>query len=312
MQPARSLSLPSFRKPRAVRPGDTIAVIAPAGPFDRSVLEAGIAKIGDRYRVRYDEGILFRQRYLAGDDNRRFVELTDALVDPEVKAVLCARGGYGVMRLLPKLTDWNGARLVNKPVVGFSDITALHAWLQSNGLACLHGPMVGQLGRLPLVSAQRLFSVLESTSPAEPLEGTETFVGGTAEGVLLGGNLSVFTHLLGTPYLPPLDDAVLMFEDIGEQPYRIDRMWTHLELAGVFSKVRGIVLGQFTQCEPRDGSFASTDVLRDLATATGLPCAFGFPFGHSDEINQAIPLGVRVKLDADAKRLTFLESFATI
>ena len=296
-----------FRKPRAVRPGDTVAIVAPAGPFDKAALEAGLAIISERYRVRYDEHIHSRVRYLAGDDNRRFAELTTALTSPDIKAVFCARGGYGAMRLLPRLASWAAEeRIPAKPLVGFSDITALHQWLQSNGIASIHAPVLTQLGRVPADSPKRLFGLLESTGPAAPLVGAETYVSGTVEGPLLGGNLSVFTRLLGTPFMPPLDGAILLLEDLSEQPYRLDRMWTHLELAGVFRKIRGIVLGQFIGCEPRDGGFTAAEVLRDLAAATGVPCASGFPIGHGD-INEPVPLGVRVRLEADEARITFLE-----
>jgi muramoyltetrapeptide carboxypeptidase len=309
MQPLPSLRPPlsSFRKPHALRPGDTVAVVAPASSFERAALEKGITVLGERYRVRYDERIYSRTRYLAGDDERRLAELLAAWSDPQVKAIFCARGGYGAMRLLPKLAAWAGAgRLPAKPLVGFSDITALHQWLQSNGLVSLHGPVLTQLGRLPAENPQRLFSLLESTLPAEPLLGTHTYVGGVAEGPLLGGNLSVFTRLLGTPFMPPLDGAILLLEDVSEQPYRLDRMWTHLELAGVFRKLNGVVLGQFIGCEPRDGGYTAAAVLCELAAATGLPCAAGFPIGHGD-INEPVPLGARVRLEADERRLTFLE-----
>jgi muramoyltetrapeptide carboxypeptidase len=298
----------SFRKLSAVRPGDAVAVVAPAGPFDKTALEPGLAVIGGRYQVRFDERIYSRKRYLAGDDERRFTELTTALADPAIKAVFCARGGYGAMRLLPRLASWASEHsLPAKPLIGFSDITALHQWLQSNGIASIHAPVLTQLGRVPAESPQRLFSLLESTAPAEPLIGSATYVGGTVEGPLLGGNLSVFTRLLGTPFMPPLDGGILLLEDLSEQPYRLDRMWTHLELAGVFRKIRGIALGQFIGCEPRDGGFTAAEALRDLAAATGVPCASGFPIGHAD-VNEAVPLGVRVRLEADVARLTFLEA----
>jgi muramoyltetrapeptide carboxypeptidase len=298
----------SFRKLSAVRPGDAVAVVAPAGPFDKTALESGLAVIGGRYPVRFDERIYSRKRYLAGDDERRFTELTTALADPAIKAVFCARGGYGAMRLLPRLASWASEHsLPAKPLIGFSDITALHQWLQSNGIASIHAPVLTQLGRVPAESRQRLFSLLESTAPAEPLIGNATYVGGTVEGPLLGGNLSVFTRLLGTPFMPPLDGGILLLEDLSEQPYRLDRMWTHLELAGVFRRIRGIALGQFLGCEPREGGFTAAEVLRDLAAATGVPCASGFPIGHAD-VNEAVPLGVRVRLEADVARLTFLEA----
>lgn len=294
-----------FAKPPAVRPGDTVAIIAPSGPFDRESFEAGLAPLERRYRLQYDGRVFERYRYLAGKDSSRFQELLAALDDPQVKAVFCARGGYGAMRLLPRLADVGLPRAL-KPVIGFSDVTALHLWLQHQGTVSIHGPVITQLGHQKEATLGRLFALLESTSAAAPLSGTDTYVGGTVEGPLLGGNLAVVSRLLGTPYVPPLEGAVLLLEDVGERPYRLDRMWTHLALAGVFRKVRGIVLGSFSGCEERDADYTSADVLRSLAEETGLPCAAGFPIGHGD-INEAVPLGVRVRLDANARRLTFLE-----
>jgi muramoyltetrapeptide carboxypeptidase len=295
----------TFAPPPALRARDRVAVIAPASPFDRASFEAGVALINARYRAEYGPGVFERQRYLAGDDTRRLRELTAALADPDVRAVFCARGGYGATRLLSRLA---AAPVPGPPkvLVGFSDITALHLWLQSHGRISIHGPVLTKLGRLPAESRERLFAMIESASPPAPLRGTETHVGGVAEGPLLGGNLSVFTRLLGTPFMPPLEGAVLLLEDQGERPYRLDRMWTHLELAGAFRRVRGIALGSFTACEEKDASYTSVEVLRDLALATGLPCAGGFPVGHG-EVNEPLPLGARVRLDADRRTLTFLE-----
>jgi muramoyltetrapeptide carboxypeptidase len=200
-----------------------------------------------------------------------------------------------------------GQPVTAQPIIGFSDITALHQWRQTQGFVSIHGPVLTQLGRLGRPTSERLFSLLESDAPAKPLQGTAAFVEGIAEGPLLGGNLSVFTRLLGTAFMPSLEGAILLLEDVGERPYRLDRMWTHLELAGVFRKVRGIVLGSFTHCEERDANYRSEDVLRELAVATGLPCATGFPIGHGD-INEPVPLGVRVHLDATTAQLSFLDS----
>src|SRR5262249_31545829 len=154
-----------------------------------------------------------------------------------------ARGGYGAMRLLAKLRiEGVAPRLL----VGFSDITALHAALQAAGWVSIHGPVVLQLRSQPPAVVERLLALLESaTTPAPPLAGPPR-AGGVAGGPLLGGNLSVPARLLGTPYLPDLEGAVLLLEDVGERPYRLDRMWTHLALAGVFDRVRGIALGEFT------------------------------------------------------------------
>lgn len=297
-------SPPRYRPFPALRPGDPVSVVAPASGFDLAAFEAGIEVIARRYEVHYDPGILARQRYLAGSDARRLGELWRALADTGVRAVFCARGGYGVMRLLAGLEDMP---LRVKPVIGFSDITALHQLLQRQGLVSVHGPVLTQLSRLEPDTPARLFELLESEGPAAALTGTDTYVDGTAEGPLLGGNLAVLTRLVGTPFLAPLEGAVLLLEDVGERPYQLDRMWTHLELAGVFRRVRGIVLGAFTQCEEKDAEYSSADVLRELAAATGLPCAAGFPIGHGAQ-NQPVPLGVRVRLDAGERHLTFLES----
>ena len=296
----------TFQPPAALRPQDRVAVIAPASAFERGPFDAGLALLDARYRTEYGNGLFERRRYLAGSDDRRLAELHAALTDPGIRAVFCARGGYGATRLLRQLAASAPAG-APKPLIGFSDITALHLWLQAHGRISIHGPVLTQLPRLSAATCTRLFDLLESVRPAPPLAGTATYVGGVAEGPLLGGNLSVFTRLLGTPYLPALDGAILLLEDQGERPYRLDRMWTHLQLAGVFERVRGIVLGSFTACEERGADYTSDEVLRELATSTGLPCAAGLPIGHGD-VNEPVPLGVRVRLDADAARLTFLEA----
>jgi len=305
-------STPGSRSPAAryqpfpaLKPGDRVAVIAPASGFERSAFESGLALIGERYRTEHGPGIFERHRYLAGSDERRLQELRSALADPGIRAVFCARGGYGATRLLKRLGP-DAPPGAPKALVGFSDITALHLWLQAHGRRSIHGPVLTQLGRLSAPTAERLFALLESARPAAPLEGTDTYVGGVAEGTLLGGNLSVFSRLMSTAFMPSLEGAILLLEDQGERPYRLDRMWTHLELAGVFARVRGIALGSFTACEEPEAAYSSADLLRELAVATGLPCAAGFPIGHG-EVNEPVPLGVRVRLDADARRLIFLE-----
>lgn len=261
-----------------------------------------MAALSARYQVRYERGLFARHRYLAGEDSRRLHELCSAFEDPAVRAVFCARGGYGTMRLLSRLRPL----ATPKPLVGFSDITALHQWLQRSGHVSIHGPVIAQLGRQGDAVHERLFRMLEAETPVEPLVALQTCVPGRIEGPLLGGNLSVFTRLLGTPFMPALDGCILLLEDVSERPYRLDRMWTHLQLAGVFEKVKGIVLGSFTDCDERDAAYDGAEVLRELAVRSGLPCAAGFPIGHG-EINQPVALGARVRLDAGARTLTFLE-----
>src|SRR5262245_38730233 len=233
-----------FLRPRPLMPGDRVAVVAPAGPLDRESLDAGLRILAGRYGVAWDPSLLSRARYLAGDDGRRGDELAAALADPSVDGVVAARGGYGSMRILSRVwPSVNGGPPISgsaKALVGFSDITALHAALQAARRVSIHGPVVTQLGTQPSNVVARLFQILEDgTGPPAPLAGTPV-VGGIAEGPLLGGNLSIVTRLLGTPWLPNLTGAVLLLEDVGERPYRIDRMWTHLRLAGVLDRVVGL------------------------------------------------------------------------
>jgi len=291
-------------KPPPLRRKDKVRIVAPAGPFEREGFERGLAVLSQRYQPVFEPGLFSRHRYLAGDDARRLGEFSEAFRDPDARAVFCVRGGYGTMRLLQPLR-LDG--LPPKALVGFSDVTALHALWQAHGRVSFHGPMLTQLGKQPQPAVERLFQVLESTEPAPPLSGGQTLVPGVVEGPFVGGNLSVFTRLLGTPYLPTLEGALLLLEDVGERPYRLDRMWQHLALAGVFQKVCGLVLGDFTLCEEKDAGYSSLEVLQTLAQETGLPCASGFQVGHG-EVNFTVPLGVRARLDAGQGRVTFLEA----
>jgi muramoyltetrapeptide carboxypeptidase len=292
-----------FLRPAALAASDIVQLVAPSGNFDRESFDRGLAVLSSRYTPRFNDVIFERFHYLAGTDERRLADLLHAYRSPDVRAIFCARGGYGATRILPSL---HLGELPHKLLVGFSDITALHLAHQSVGRITIHAPVVTQLGRQPGDVVQRLWEVLEGNEPIRPLTGTECYVDGFAEGPLIGGNLSVLTRLLGTPYLPDLAGAVLLLEDVDEQAYRLDRMWTHLRLAGVFERVRGIVLGDFVLSGERRDNYEPADVLRDLARETGLPCAAGFPIGHS-AVNQPVPLGVRVRLDAAAARLEFLE-----
>jgi muramoyltetrapeptide carboxypeptidase len=288
-------------RPAALRQGDPVSIIAPSGPFERESFERGLARLSARYRPVFDEALFSRERYLAGSDARRAEELNLALSRPDTRAVFCARGGYGAMRLLSRMTL--GA--AHKPLIGFSDATALHAALQAAGRASVHGPVITQLGSLDQAIAEDLFAQLENPSARVCLEG-KPLVSGTVEGLVIGGNLSVLTRLLGTPYLPPLEGALLFFEDVGERPYRLDRMWHHLLLSGALARVAGIALGGFEGCSEPEGSWTAEDVLFELARALGKPCVASLPVGHG-RANRAFPLGARARLDGEKGSLIFLE-----
>lgn len=283
----------------ALRRGDAVAVVAPSGPFDRPTFEQGVAVLARRYEPRFTDRVFAKVRYLAGPDADRLAELQQAFDAPGLSAVFQARGGYGAARLLPR---FHGRA---RAFTGFSDGTALHAALQAQGLRSVHGPVLTQLGKQPEEVIERLFALLEGR-PTAPLAATQTLVEGVAEGPLVGGNLSVLSRLLGTPWMPPVRGAVLLLEDVGERPYRLDRLWTHLAQAGALEGVAGIALGDFTDCDEKDQSLTAAEVLRSLAQETGLPCAAGFAIGHG-AVNQPVVLGARVRLDATHRSLTALE-----
>lgn len=271
--------------------------MAPSGPFDRPTFERGLALVAARYRATFDERLFATHRYLAGTDDARLAQLQAALDDAEVRAIFAARGGYGAMRLLPRLRF-----TTPKHLVGFSDVTALHLAAQRHGWQSLHAPVLTQLGKQPADVVARVFAALEGRA-LPPLHGTRTVVPGVAEGPLLGGNLSVLSRLIGTPCLPDLRGALLLVEDVGERPYRLDRMWTHLRLAGLLDGLAGVVVGDFTGCEEKDVDYSSATILDEEAKALGLPCAAGFRIGHGD-VNEPVVLGARYRLDAAARTLT--------
>jgi muramoyltetrapeptide carboxypeptidase len=285
--------------------GDTVAVVAPAGVVDRSGLEQGVRVLQTfGYRVQVAPQVYRRSHYFAGVDAARAESLKAALADPDVRAVFLARGGYGSARLLPYLDGALGT-LEPKIVVGYSDTTALLAWLTGRyHWVTFHGPMVAtDLPNLPATDARALREVLEGRSlPVFRLG--RPVVSGRAEGRLLGGNLSTLVSLLGTPYaleIPP--GAILFVEDRNERPYRIDRMLTQLRLAGVLERIGGLVLGEMPECG--DGRELRR-ILRDLAQDRSFPVVGGLRSGHGRG-KRTLPLGACVRLDTDRRVLEVAE-----
>jgi muramoyltetrapeptide carboxypeptidase len=294
--------------PPRLQPGDAVSIVAPSGPFDRAAFDKGLAVLRSfDLRPLFDERLFGKQRYLAGPDSQRLELLEAAIADPISKAIWCARGGYGAMRLLPQLKL---RALIERPklFVGFSDATALHAAWNARGLRTLHAPVLTQLGNQPIQVLDRLRGLLFSPEPPPLLHAApaSTFIPGRARGLLLGGNLSILSRLVGTPFLPSLSGAVLFFEDVGERPYRLDRLWTHLALAHAFDGVRGIAVGELTHCEEKEADYKALDVVGDLCRSLGVPAAGGFQVGHGD-VNEPLPLGAEVELDAERGTLAFLE-----
>jgi muramoyltetrapeptide carboxypeptidase len=304
--------------PGPLRRGDVVRVIAPASPFDPAMLERGLSVLRDRLGLvpRHRPDLGARNGYLAGDDARRLDEWREAVDDPEARAIFCARGGYGAMRLLPQV-DPAPLLAAPKVLVGFSDVTALHAVLNRAGLATVHGPVLTQLGRAPAGAVAHLAALLtQAPSPGEDgaaelgigLSGTATVRPGRVEGPVLGGSLTLLSHLCGTPYLPSFAGAILLLEDVDERPYRLDRYLTQLDLSGAVQGLAGVALGQFTNCDGQ--GVVGAAVVRGWAAALGVPVIEGLPVGHEDA-NYAVPLGAQATLVAPGPgepgppRLTF-------
>lgn len=254
---------------------------------------AGADWLSERYEVVHRPDIFDRRGYFAGDDDRRLGELLEALADPAVDALICARGGYGTTRLLPGI-DLAAVRDANKTLVGFSDITALHAiWAQA-GVRSIHAPMVAALGKADARIRELWIDALECPDKTRrwnlcPL------VEGEASGLLAGGNLAVLGALLGTPYQPDFTGRILFLEDVGERPYRIDRVLTSLRQAGAFDGLAGLVLGSFTEGDPGADGVTVEEVFADHFLGASFPVVTGFPAGHIDE-NEPVPLGARAIL----------------
>ncbi len=288
--------------PPPVRPGDTIGVAAPASPFDREAFDRGVAAIAARgFRVRVPESVFAARGFLAGPDRQRADAFNALTADPDVRAILCARGGYGSMRILP-LVDFGPLRRHPKYVVGFSDITfLLNAIYERCGLAALHGPLVTTLEDSDNGAA--LFSALTGGPPPVIESGAEAPIrGGVGRGPVVGGNLTCFCHLLGTPWQVRLAGRILLLEDRGEEPYRVDRMLTHLKLAGGFERLAGVAIGGFDDRGELDA--AMREVFEDAFRGLGFPVVAGFPVGHGP-CNRTVPIGRQAVLDGHEMTLRF-------
>ena len=295
-----------FPPSRPVSAGAKLALIAPAGRFEREAFDAGVAWLRERYEVTFDEGIYSETGYFAGDDNRRLQELITALTDPSVVAIVCARGGYGATRLLPNL-DVELVSSVNKTLVGFSDVTALHSLWARAGVRSIHAPMVAAIGNASGEVQDKWIAALENTgeSPEKlyPLNPISNPAVASVKGRLFGGNLAVLGALNGTPFVPPLDDGGILFlEDVGERPYRIDRMLNTLGQAGWFKSLDGVVLGSFSEGDPGPDGVSVEDVFRDHFGDLEIPVLHGLSAGHISE-NEPLTFGAEARIDGSTLSL---------
>jgi len=297
---------PALERPAALRPGATVRIVAPAGPVEREQLEAGLEWLRKaQLKPVYDDGVFSRQGFLAGPDERRLGEFQRALADDDARAIWIARGGYGAARLLPDLTI-GAVQRHPKWLVGFSDVTALHALWRRAGLCSIHGANVSTIADWSVPACEALLDCL--------FDGRETALQGRGgvgdapvEGAVAGGNLRVLAALVGTPYFPDLTDCILLVEDVNEAPYKIDRLLVQLRQSGVLDGVRGFAVGQLTGCEDRSGhadAQGPEEVFKEHAVRLERPMVFGLPIGH-DPNSQAALLGAHAILDPTAASLHY-------
>ena len=298
-------------KPPALRPGDTVGVVATSATVEREYLERGVGVLTSLgYRVKVSNHALDRTGIFAGTDHDRAREINAFFADPAVKAIFGARGGYGCGRMLP-LIDFDAIARAPKIFLGFSDATfLLNALVERAATAAFHGPMVAMdfANGLTLRSLEHLTRLLSGETRHFELEAREVLRPGIAEGELVGGCLSVVVATLGTHFAPRFDGRILFLEDTGEKAYRIDRMLVQLKQAGVFDRVAGIVFGAI---RPVEGSAQERTRIAEFVAeqTTGLSCPvlFGIEAGHGTE-NLTLPLGLRAKIDSSRRRLIFSES----
>lgn len=302
-------------RPPRLREGARVSLVAPAGPLAEGAVERAIERVRSwGWEPLLGEHAHGRTGFLAGDDEARAADFNAALRDPSNDAIWCLRGGYGTMRILDAL-DWGALAARPRPVIGFSDNTAIHLAIQRLGAVSFHGPHPATVDCNDF-SRDTLLRVLSDDAPAGVLpfpagseRRAETLTPGVAEGPLVGGNLSLVAATLGTPYAIRAEGALLFLEEVGESSYRLDRLFTQLRLAGVLDRVAGIVIGAFTEAPDADNPLMPTpaEILRERLAGLGVPIAIGFPFGHVED-NWTLPLGVRARLDAHAGTLELLQA----
>ncbi|MBI4887113.1 MAG: LD-carboxypeptidase [Acidobacteria bacterium] len=288
-------------KPRAVRPGDRIAVVSPASPFHREELDLGIAELRRLgYEPVYDDSIFERAMFTSGPASIRAAAFMRAWKDPDVAALMAVRGGYGSVQLLPAFDAWPPEQ-APKLFIGYSDNTSLLSWLTcQRGVTALHGPMLDRrLARGPDGYDRRsLVGLLQGEGAGLDFapDGLVTIRRGEAAGLLFGGTLTQLVGSLGTPFaFDPPDDCVLFLEDVNERPYRIDRMLTQLGQSGIPARARALVFGEMRGCEGKEGATV-LDVIREWTAGFAGPVLLGFPSGHTTGPCWTLPLGVRVRV----------------
>lgn len=314
--------------PHALREGSTVGIVAPASGVSRHEIDDGVATLKSwGCKVELGRVISRGNGYLAATDEARATEFMEFIERPDIDAVICARGGYGVMRILPML-DFERIRRNPKIIVGYSDITALvNAVYSKSRVVAFHGPVASST--FNTFTKDYFYNTLFTDTPLGEISDSQEFDsidfsesrlkvlnGGVCQGRLVGGNLTLVISTLGTPYEIDTTDAILFLEEISEEPYKIDRMLTQLWLAGKLQKCAGIALGRFKDCERLRNpdfkvSFSLEQVLRERIASLGIPAVYGLPIGHIKS-KMTVPIGTMASLDADNGKLSIIEPSVTL
>ncbi|WP_273446642.1 S66 peptidase family protein [Neolewinella agarilytica] len=301
--------------PTPPEPGASIALICPGGPITPERLQKSVALVESfGFKVQPGKNILARNGYLAGTDEERLADLHAAFSNPDIQAVWAIRGGYGCTRLLP-LIDYDLIRANPKLLIGYSDITALlNAFYQQTGLMGIHGPVASStVEEIDRTRLAQVLGIKERDGSQTKVLTTPTLLSkgeGTVNGVLVGGNLTLLASMTGTPYTVNCTDKIVLLEDVGEKPYRIDRMLTQLRQGANLDKAKGILLGEFVDCEADidDNSLGLVETLSDRLYDLGVPILAGFPAGHGDR-NYPVPIGGRVEMNVGEGSLSWSSFF---
>ncbi len=308
----------TYQKPPALRPGDRVAVVAPASPFVREEFDRGLQELQALGLVPvFDDRVFARRGFVAGDPTQRAAAFLDAWRDPSIAGLIGVRGGYGSVQMLPYL-DLDTIRATPKVFIGYSDLTSLLTWLTlQGGLVAFHGPMLA--GRLSLGAdgydrTSLVRAVMTADAAGEITHPRlEVIKPGEATGLLLGGTLTQLTASLATPYaFDPPPGHLLFLDEVRERPYRLDRMLTQLRLSGLLSRAAALVFGELPGCDEPNGGVTSRDVIREFVQDFPGPVLFGLPSGHTTGAALTLPLGVRATVDVSPTPRLIIDEAAVV
>ena len=323
MTSPKTVSIKSVIKPRRLKTGDTIGLVAPGSYISETELKDSIKNLEALgFKVVYTEKILLQNGYFSGTDEQRAEDLTNMFKRNDVAGIVCTRGGYGCARILP-LLDYDVIEENPKVLIGYSDVTALNYGIfRKTGLITFHGPVsistfnefsVNNFKNVLMNPSNEIVFENSNSGEDENPYGVVSIGRGIKQGRLVGGNLSIAVSLIGTEYDVDFDDTIIYLEEIGEEPYRIDRMLTQMIQAEKFEDANGVAMGIFRRCEPKikdpsfPKSFSLIDVLKDRLGNLKIPVVYGMSFGHIKD-KFTIPFGIKAELDSEQQTITLMES----